>query len=787
MLKPVWALLLWAMMLGVAVAAVFPVPVTYEGNELELVTVQFEGNTVVAVEGASLAESLGARINESVASTLSTGGMYALDDLNALDIDITFLSQTMELAVELGENALGSSALSLERERMVQGQLTPVEPWAFLNNFNLAAQQEFEEDTAVATADWLGSLNLGGVRGVNLTWSASANYDSTLEAYDTYRGDIVAFHDMPAIPLRVAVGDVSSPATGHLGGGSLGGVSLASNYFQLQPNRRISPSTRQELVVRERAEVEIYVNGRVVQRLRLPPGRYDLTDLPLSDGNNDIEAMLFYASGDYEVQRFSQFYNAQLLEPGILRQELAVGYRSSFSPQTGTEYSEDLVATGSFEYGFASWLTLGVHGQYSEFGDLYGGSSVFASPLGNFSLRYSQSEANGVTGSASSVEWQYRIFGARGGTPNLRVAYDSFDSFENNPWQFREPLDGDRVLASYSAYMGQNFELRFSYQEDRTRFGFERKQEEVRAVYRWRGVRLSGGARRGNIYQDSDQYEAFFNIDINLFSPTSGMRYGVRYDSVDEQAQLRMGRIARRAVGDFSYELAHVEGPRQRITTGRAAYLANRARVSTFGAYQKSDSGETSYAGGQINTALGWAGGRFGWGRAGTGPFTVVSSHPSLRDAPVLVNENRYGAEAVSRPWAGALLTARPQYRDDALRVNVPDAPVGYDWGGGQYLTGPGAITGTVIDVGSDAFYSVMGTLQDPQGEGISLKVAQLKGEGLQMNVFTNRGGRFIAEGLRPGNYRIKMLQEPGYEYELTVAAEGESFVRVGILLPLAE
>jgi outer membrane usher protein len=787
MVRSGWALLLWAIMLGNAAAAVFPVPVVYEGNELDLVTVQFEGNTVVAIEGGSLAESLGTQINTSVATTLRGGGMYALEDLRELGIEATFLPQTMEVQVELLENALGSSALSLEQQRQVQGQVSPVEPFALLNNFNLAAQQEFEDDTVIATADWLGSLNIGGVRGVNLTWAASANYDSLQETVDAYRGEVMAFHDIPSVPLRIAVGDVGSPASGHLAGGSIGGVSLASNYFQLQPNRRISPSTRQELIVRERAEVEIYVNGRVVQRMRLAPGRYDLTDLPLSDGNNDIEAMLFYASGEYEVQRFSQFYNAQLLDPGIFRQSLAVGYRSTFSPQFGTEYSDDLVASGSFEYGFTSWLSLGLHGQYSEFGDLYGASSVFASPLGNFSLRYSQSETPEFTGSASSVEWQYRIFGARGGTPNLRVAYDTFDNFENSPWQLREPLNGDRILASYSAYMGRNFELRLSYQEDTTRFGFERKQEEVRGVYRWRGMRFSAGARRGNIYQETDEYEAFFNIDINLFRPGSGMRYGARYDSVDEQTQLRMGKIARRAVGDFSYELGHVDGPNLSSTTGRAAYLGNRARVSGFGAYQKRNSGETSYAGGQINTAVGWAGGRFGWGRAGSGPFTVVSSHPSLREAPVLVNESRYGAEAISRPWAGALLTARPQYRDDALRVNVPDAPVGYDWGGGQYLTGPGAITGTAISVGSDAFYSVMGTLQDPAGEGISLKIARLEGEGLQMNLFTNRGGRFIAEGLRPGKYVIRMLQEPGYAYELTVPAEGESFIRVGILKPVAD
>lgn len=786
MLRKGWLLLL-VCFAATAEAFTFDLPLIYDDREVGFVIVEVEGNTLLEVEGASLAQALGTAISDAVKVTLNEAGMLTMEQLFELGIEISYRPRTMELVARLESSALGSDQISFAQAASAAGIPAPVSRFAWLNNLNVAAEHEFEEHGDQLNVDWLGQMNVGGVRGVNLTWSATASYDSALGETNTYRGQVTAFHDIPSVPIRASAGDVYSPGVGHLGGASLGGFSVASSYYELQPNRSISPGTSQQILVRERAEVEVYVNGRLLQRLRLAPGRYSLTELPLAHGANDIEIYLYYASGDYEVQTFSQFFNAELLRPGLTNFGFAYGYRSEFSPLEGTTYSDDTVASAFVEHGLFRWLTVGAHGQSNDFGDLFGVSTAFATPVGNFAARYSQSDAHDESGDALSLEWQQRVWGSISGSPNLRVAWDRFDQFDNRPWLLDSTLHGERWLGSYTAYIGSQFELRFSYQDDRTRPGINLREEEVRGTYRWRWARLGGGVRRSSFFSDvgdEGEYQAFVTLDINIFRPTNNMRYSARYDSYNEQAQLSLGRASSHSVGDTSYNVSQIESSNSSITFGRLDYLANRARFGTFGQYRRSQGQESGYVGGQMNTAFGWAGSRFGWGRAGVGPFTVISRHRSLRDSEILVNEGRSGAEAISKRGGGALLTSRARYRGTTVFIDVPNAPIGYDWGGGQYLADAGAVTGTAITIGSDAFYSVLGVLVDDMDEPLSLEAGSIEGQGLRVGLFTNRTGRFIAEGLKPGDYVIRLVHRPELEYHLNIDENGDSFVRIGTLHP---
>ncbi|RUO32609.1 fimbria/pilus outer membrane usher protein [Aliidiomarina soli] len=788
MLRKGWLLLLLLLASSVE-AFTFELPLLYDEREVGFVIVEVEGNTLVEVEGASLALALGSSISTELQTTLTAAGMIDMQQLNALGIEIAYRPRTMELVARLQESAFGSDQISFAQSSGAAGLPAPVSRFAWLNNLNVAAEHEFEESNDQINVDWLGQLNVGGIRGVNLTWSATATHESVTNETDVYRGQVTAFHDIPNVPMRLSAGDVYSPVVGHLGGASLGGISVASSYYELQPNRSISPGTSQQILVRERAELEVYVNGRLLQRLRLAPGRYNLTELPLAHGANDIEVYLYYASGDYEIQTFSQFFNAELLRPGLTNFGFSYGYRSEFTPLSGTTYSDDTLASAFVEHGLFSWLTLGAHGQSNDFGELYGVSTAFATPIGNFAARYSMSDVFDVEGEALSVEWQQRVWGSLSGSPNLRVAWDRFDRFDNRPWLLDSELHGERWLGSYSAYIGRQFELRFSYQDDRTRPGVELREEEVRGTYRWRWARLGAGVRRSSFFGDigdEDEYQAFVTIDINIFRPRNNMRYSARYDSYNEQAQVSVGKASSHSVGDTSFMLSQLESDSSSTTFGRLDYLSNRARFGTFGQYRRAQGTEAGYAGGQMNTAFGWAGSRFGWGRAGVGPFTVVSRHKSLRDSEILVNEGRAGPEAISQWGGGALLTSRARYRGTTVFVDVPDAPIGYDWGGGQYLAEAGAVTGTSVVIGSDAFYSVLGILVDEDGEPLYLEGGSIEGEGLRVGVFTNRSGRFIAEGLRPGDYEITLLHQPDVRYRLRIEEGGDSFVRIGTLHPQA-
>lgn len=786
MRKFLFVLALYATGIPLANAVLLDFPLIYEGGEIGYVEAYMEDQVVTSVAGSSLAQALGDRVTGEIREALSQGGLISVGELEGLGIMIAFRPQTMDLTVRLSGDIFSSSTLSFGPQQRTYSNVRPPDNFGWFNQFTLSADHDFDSDYSNVAGDWTGSMNIGGYRGLNLLWSATANYNSFNNAREVRRGPVRAFHDMPAVPLRIAGGDISTPIRGHLAGESLGGISVESAYHELQPTTRISPTRRQEIVMEERGDVEIYVNGGLIRTVRLAPGRYELADIPLMQGSNDIEVMIFYVSGETETVRFSQFYNALLYQPGFTNFSFASGYRAEPTLDGSIVYSDDLLTTATIEHGVFSWFTLGAQGQYSDYGHIYGLTSVLGSPIGSISLRGSKSVAHEVDGHAFSIEWQHQIWGARNNSPNIRVAYDHYKDFYNRPWSFQGPLDGQRWLASYTAYFGNHFSTRVSYREDSTLGLFTRREQEAQLSYFWKGLRLTGGARQiTNYWVPEGDYELFFNITFNQFDRQSGRRYRARYDSTFEQLQLGVGNSTRNVVGAFAYDASYVQSPSNNVTSGRINYNANRARIGAYGQYLETRAGYSGRIGGQMTTAIAVSGTQIGWGRGGAAPFTVVNTHPSLGAAKASVNPTASGVEAYAGSRLGGLIASRPRYQHNIIEVDVPDVPVGYDLGGGVHTTHAGAVTGTSVLVGSDAHYSVLGILLDGEGAGVRLQAADLFNDDITQRIFTNAGGRFIAEGLRPGKYQIRLLSEPSVTYELVIDDSGDFLLRIGELTPI--
>jgi outer membrane usher protein len=53
--------------------------------------------------------------------------------------------------------------------------------------------------------------------------------------------------------------------------------------------------------------------------------------------------------------------------------------------------------------------------------------------------------------------------------------------------------------------------------------------------------------------------------------------------------------------------------------------------------------------------------------------------------------------------------------------------------------------------------------------------------------MFTSRNGKFGAQGLRPGKWRIEMPTEPATVYEIELKDDPSGTVRVGDLRPVGQ
>lgn len=153
--------------------------------------------------------------------------------------------------------------------------------------------------------------------------------------------------------------------------------------------------------------------------------------------------------------------------------------------------------------------------------------------------------------------------------------------------------------------------------------------------------------------------------------------------------------------------------------------------------------------------------------------------------AAVEVDPSPDGFYARSGALGPALYGQIGSYSPRSIVYDAPDAPAGFDIGSGAVRVLAPYRAGYLVTVGSEYGTTAIGRLLDAAGEPVPLlsgRAIEQGGEGRTVDVFTNRTGTFGASGLRPGRWRIVLLD--GRAYEFTVPQDAGAVARVGDLRP---
>jgi outer membrane usher protein len=771
----------------------FIVPVTDGQTYLGDVTLAVAPDDSLSVQADRLLQMLEPILKPEVFAHLKMAvgakAEISATELAAEHITLAYDSEKLALAIAIPVDVRRSESMSLRSEAMM-GQET-LEPAKFSGFVNFRSAMDFVEHgedrgilAPVSAID--GAIRLAGV-------VAEGEGDVSFRKDEpTFRrtGSRLVYDDLKHV-VRFTLGDVQPFATSFQSTPTVAGISAQRFYNILEPWREIRSTGSQSFTLFAPSMVETVVNGRSVERKLLQPGNYTLQDFPLAEGANNVRLVIQDEAGKQRVVDFDLYSNQHLIEPGATEFSAFAGVYST-PTSTGIDYSRHWAVFGFVRRGISQQFSAGVNLQADAQAQQVGGEIVFGTDFGLFGVNLSGSRrTEGNAGYAGAVTFEKIIESfdlQRSLSVHAEVETRSPHFATPGALLLREPL-AVRAALGFALSLGRD-----TYVSADAQYSRERLPKDQ--IY---SVRLSGGLSIsdtmsviGDLEWDKSRQRKDGIVRIGI-RKRLGLRGQVQAD-VDNHGAVHTSYQASNGVGIGSWSTGvDVDRTSDGINlNAQGTLLTNRFElgVSQFGGYQMdghniSDMRTTLRAG----TSIAFADGAFALGRPIQQAFLIAAPHRTLHGKDVIVDPQQKTEQARSGTLGDALDGDLSAYSPRTLIYDVPDAPPGYDLGAGNVQITPPYKGGYRLEVGSDYHLLVIGRLLDRNGEPVSLlagKAIDLKApKRPAITMFTSRGGKFGAQGLRPGKWRIEMPADSGpLIYEIDVKDDPSGTVRLGDLRP---
>ena len=269
--------------------------------------------------------------------------------------------------------------------------------------------------------------------------------------------------DQPGEMRRWIAGD-GFATSGTLGGSALlGGLSVARN-FSLDPYFVRTPLPRVSGAVLTPSTLDVYVNGVLVRREPLPPGPFEIANLPVTSGLSGVRYVVQDAFGRTQEYATRAYSSPTVLAKGLSDYSYSAGFRR-------TDFG-----TSSFGYGRAVLLAqhrLGLTDQITagyrldaDPGMLSLGPSLSATlPIGQLDLSAAGSVSGGELGAAGAAAYVVIVRPLAVGV-SLRAMSPRYANASLDPGLDRALLDAS-AFASIS--LGSRLTLSLDYGASRLR------------------------------------------------------------------------------------------------------------------------------------------------------------------------------------------------------------------------------------------------------------------------------------------------------------------------------
>jgi outer membrane usher protein len=769
----------------------FAVPLQVGNQVLGDVLIETDGSPAIKIDSNTLQNELRPLLNDAGQARLEQAAFgrtfIAPADLQAIGIDIAFDQSQLLLVIKAipGDMRRLRSLGDYDAERTAD-TLPVIAPAHVSSYLNASVNLDFASDDGFRQPDMFldGATRVGSV----VVEYDGAFTDQFSGSYRFYRRGVRAVYDQPQHYRRFSAGDLRVDTLPLLRTPFIGGVAVEKRRRLFDPYLPVARLGGREIFLDNASTVEVLLNGERYQTFQLDAGRYDLANLPVQLGNNDVQLRIRDSGGREQLVSLNFFYEPLELPPGEDEYVLAAGFVADtldFEP----DYTSRPALTGMYRRALGTTLILGGGVQLSERTQAASISTTFVPQVvpGTIELEVAASTGHFGTGVAARGNYRFQTGGSFATATSVNFNFD-YESKNYSTLADVIPVNFD--LLSIGANVTKGFD--------------ENTYVNAGAVY----SRISGRADRSTFFVDvvhrlSDRVRATAGVEYgagSIFGRDFGVRLGIAvafggsvrgtidYRSRSETLRANLSRGVDDYVGSVGWDLGFADSRGQTTVDGSVDYVGNRfdARATFLsGGNSIGLITDQQRARLQLGTSFAFADGTFGMGRPIRDAFALVHPHPALRGTDIIagrnLSDNRYDAK--SGAFGAAVQGDLASYNRQDIQYDADASAGGVDVGDGTVRVAPPYRAGYSVQVGSAYFVSATGFLF-LDGAPVALASGTVTAVGDEQFApqpfFTNSAGRFALLGLAPGGEYHVTLRDGGARFTILVPASGESLLQMG-------
>jgi outer membrane usher protein len=733
------------------------------------------------IGAAALAEAVaGIARPESIAGLAVGDGLVSAGELAPSGLDLSFDQASLGLRLDVAPRARLPFDLTAKQDKAPKRGEVKLRPEGFAASLGLGLDLDpkLEGITSKENPSLNASLDLRPavyLQGLVAEADAEILYTS---AFSLALNGANLVYDFPAIRGRLMGGIVGARSVGFQTSSELLGLSFYrdTGTFPVPGGRHRTELG--DIVLERSAKVTVEMNGAVLRQFRLDPGSYQLSDLPCTNGLNEVTVRIEEEGKEPFAIRAGIPFNAEILDPGELDYALALG--------ANRKTPSRFLAEGNASLGLTKEFAAGIDAE-AGYGSLMAGlSALWASPLGNIGLKGAlaapyEGEAAFTPAFAGLASWRFSL-PAQKQVPSMGLAL-RYRSPGFAPPQEDATSDPARGVPSWqvSAQLGQPFVAGGNL----GLFGdLELRGGSLYSATLAAGLSFSlksytsASVELGFDWKEEGGLDPHANFSLSIIPPDNGiLQYKHDFLAPGDSLDISVSK-EQPAKSSLSFQTEGLVGEAEDRSAGLS--WQSRTRYFNLGAsasYGRSFTyGTSAYGLGlSASTTVATAGGYTVAASSLGNALAILVPAPSLgTDEVELMSQN--GSSTASLGGKPALVSGMRPYASYIATIETPESPPDLTPSPRSVELFPGYKSITIIKVRAAPSISVGGRVIDAAGKPLANMAGDLLDEAGEKKAFagtfTDEAGLFECYGLDSGEHTI--LWGDGTRSSFTIAKDEE-------------